>query len=96
MGGTHYYIESLIWKVLIEDAGSESDDDRLVYERDSSTKNTWTVENVEDDEQLLKTLTFNEEGVSHLTSQKLHQLLKRVDAVKADAVHPNDRRKIIR
>ena len=95
VGGTHYYIESIIWKVLIDDPGSESDDDRLVFEKDQPA-NGVDVPELGDDDHLLKNATFTEEGVGHMTSKRLHELLKRVDPAKADALHPNDRRKIIR
>jgi len=50
----------------------------------------------EDDESLLCRLTFSEEGVSVISSGRLHRLLSRVDPAMADTLHPNNRRKIIR
>lgn len=97
MGGTHYYIESLLWKVLLDDDPSSlHDDDQLLYERKHRTLDE-TVSSDQDDDQLLKSLTFDQEMVpQHLTSARLHQLLRKVDPVMADSIHPNNRRKIIR
>lgn len=97
VGGTHYYIESLVWRVLVDDPGSGSDDERLVVEKDRlAASKARQVPDEGDDERLLMGVAFTEEGVGHLTSRRLHGLLKRVDPAKADALHPNDRRKIIR
>lgn len=49
-----------------------------------------------DDESLLSRLTFVQDGLDHLSSNRLHRLLRRVDPAIADTLHPNNRRKIIR
>ena len=52
------------------------------------------------DDQLLKLLPFDDgsdgKELQHLSSARLHQLLKKVDPVMADSIHPNNRRKIVR
>lgn len=106
VGGTHYYIESLLWKVLLDDdpTGEQTDDD-LLYERDRRRREvndeTLPTDDVvddddDDDDQLLKTLSFNQDSPSHLSSARLHQLLKKIDPDMADTIHPNNRRKILR
>ena len=98
VGGTNYYIESLLWKVLLQDeqrqCGEQSNDDLLTYERDDvyrsqTTKNPNRGENVDD-------LLFTQDGLDHLTSDALHEMLARVDPSMAATLHPNNRRKIIR
>ena len=110
VGGTHYYIESLLWKVLLDgDHHEDQQGQTLLYERDeqlrrqrqSSPAAQTTHESHEDnDEQLLKLLPFDDgsdgKELQHLTSARLHQLLKKVDPVMADSIHPNNRRKIVR
>ncbi|EFX79344.1 hypothetical protein DAPPUDRAFT_304867 [Daphnia pulex] len=73
VGGTHYYIESLLWKVLLDGDHKSSRDQTttLLYERD---------------EQLRR----------QRPPARLHQLLRKVDPVMADTIHPNNRRKIFR
>lgn len=105
VGGTHYYIESLLWKVLLDDdpTGEQTDDD-LLYERDRRRREvndeTFPTDDVvdddDDDDQLLKTLSFNQDSPAHLSSARLHQLLKKIDPDMADTIHPNNRRKILR
>ena len=110
VGGTHYYIESLLWQVLIDNEKVQSlllfsffylslfiviqiiqpqDDDHtlLVFERE---KQQFKKEEKEDQ------LVFTDQGVSHLETGHLHELLKKVDPPMADSLHPNNRRKIIR
>lgn len=111
VGGTHYYIESLLWKVLLDgDHKSGRDQTTLLYERDEqlrrqrppSTQTAQTLDDGDDnDELLLKLLPLGEVGsdakaLEHLSSARLHQLLRKVDPVMADTIHPNNRRKIFR
>ncbi|XP_046461083.1 tRNA dimethylallyltransferase-like [Daphnia pulex] len=112
VGGTHYYIESLLWKVLLDgDHKSGQDQTTLLYERDeqlrrqrpsTSTQTAQTLDDGNDnDELLLKLLPLGEVGsdakaLEHLSSARLHQLLRKVDPVMADTIHPNNRRKIFR
>ncbi|KAI9556374.1 hypothetical protein GHT06_018948 [Daphnia sinensis] len=102
VGGTHYYIESLLWKVLLDDDGGQAAGP-LLYERDQQLRRerppcAAQSEADDDDEQLLTSLRFDDgsDGPQHLSSGRLHRLLKKVDPVMADAIHPNNRRKIVR
>ena len=99
VGGTHYYIESLLWKVLLDDEGNDQSDSPLLYDKSANTtpegQPVMLVDD-DDDDLLLKKTVFDQDGVEHLTSPRLHRLLKMVDPDMADAIHPNNRRKIIR
>lgn len=74
----------------------------LLYERDEQLRRERTfnfaAQNDDDDESLLKLLRAGVDGpeLQHLTSDRLHRLLIKIDPVMADAVHPNNRRKIVR
>lgn len=94
VGGTHYYIESLLWKVLLDDEPGDDPDPELLY--DKPVRQSTDVADDADDERLLRTTTFDQEGLPHLSSPRLHRLLESVDPEMADAIHPNNRRKIIR
>lgn len=94
MGGTHYYIEALLWKVLLDDDPSTDAD--LVVEQDGRRRTDDAIDETANDDELLKRLTFQQDRVEDLTSPRLHGLLKKVDPAMADTIHPNNRRKIIR
>ena len=90
-GGTNYYIESILWKVLIDQA------------RETSTKTDIPREdgNNDDDVHLDKRAKFdvtNDEFQENeeVTDAELHEKLRSVDPERANEVHPNDRRKVAR
>lgn len=94
VGGTNYYIESILWKVLLDSASSddESDSAPLLFDEDvrANNESVTMAANISD-------LPFcTPDAVEHLSSAHLHQLLKTVDPVMADVLHPNNRRKVIR
>lgn len=94
MGGTNYYIESVLWKVLLDAESSDADSDSapLLFDEDvkMAGEGAPMAANISD-------LPFcTPDAVDHLSSAHLHQLLKTVDPVMADILHPNNRRKVIR
>lgn len=105
VGGTNYYIDSILWKVLLDPSSTSptsSDDDEsspppppppLVFDEDvrlGGDQSLTLAANIDD-------LPFcTPDAVKHLSSAHLHQLLKTVDPVMADVYHPNNRRKIVR
>lgn len=97
VGGTHYYIESLLWRVLLDsDEDSDGQEGALLYETDRAGSPGTAGNDHDDDDKLLASLTFTQDGLDHVSSSRLHRLLCRVDPDMADALHPNNRRKIIR
>ena len=71
------------------------EDDDLICGRKRPTMDD--LSSTEDDDQLLTCLTFDQDALpEHFTGPRLHQLLRKVDPAMADAIHPNNRRKIIR
>ncbi|CAG0878502.1 unnamed protein product [Darwinula stevensoni] len=104
VGGTHYYIESLLWKVLV----SPIQEEPLLQDSPCSCSKVHEV---------LKPLTTNESTpdsicevetskkrksrgmppeLESLSNASLHTFLKELDPESAEAMHPNDRRKVIR
>jgi tRNA dimethylallyltransferase len=71
-GGTNYYIESLLWRVLLDHDGIDGN----------------TVESVQS-----KKAKFDDQDQS---TADLYEQLKKVDPHRANELHPNERRKIVR
>ncbi|KAJ9587242.1 hypothetical protein L9F63_019221, partial [Diploptera punctata] len=94
VGGTNYYIESLLWRILIEDSSEElkqenkspigSVDSKL----ESVDRKRIKLEDVEVD-------ILDEAALEKISSQKLYEKLKSIDPDMADQLHPNNKRKII-
>ena len=69
----------------------------LVYEAEQRLKGTSPSNSKKESEALdFDKLVFTDEGVRHMDTTRLHQFLQQVDPTMADALHPNNRRKIIR
>lgn len=90
VGGTNYYIESLLWKVLVNTKDSRK---RPPAEEDG---------NDDDDDDLTEAIVKRRRGTAEpatlrgVSSPELHQRLREVDPDMAQRLHPNNRRKIIR
>ncbi|XP_038105577.1 tRNA dimethylallyltransferase isoform X1 [Culex quinquefasciatus] len=143
VGGTNYYIESVLWQVLVgtgiheertrrrttsssssqeEDAKrpklsstleeSESGGNRESAKEDDAKKVVGSenesgeqVEKIaasgddadeEESELVARVLPMATEQLEQLESPVLHRVLRRVDPVSADRLHPNNKRKIVR
>jgi len=68
VGGTNYYIESILWKILVQNP------------EDKSIEECGVLPNNEHE----------------LSSQELHEKLKKLDPAMAKRLHPNNKRKILR
>ncbi|CAL8111552.1 unnamed protein product [Orchesella dallaii] len=100
VGGTNYYIESLLWKLLIE-KDSKEDNDLNSVETEAKRQKI-------DSSFIINTtpiLTFMKERegrfteadlIEKWTNAEIRQALHEVDPARALKFHPNDRRKIIR
>ncbi|RWS13091.1 tRNA dimethylallyltransferase-like protein [Dinothrombium tinctorium] len=89
VGGTNYYIESLLWDVLINPENVTE----LVHERDEKLKNPndflLTVDNI-------RNIPLTKHSTQDLSTEYLYDLLKQIDMKSALEIHPNERRKILR
>lgn len=112
MGGTNYYIESILWNVLVDSSCNKN----LVAPRPSlNTLNNVQAQNVSDDssqesddEFVANEITFsqNQKNVTltsedekkweYMSGAELHEILKKVDPKSALRLHPNNKRKIMR
>ena len=101
-GGTNYYIESLLWKILIdEDLPYILAGKRLIDENNENIKMTKLDEETEegvlkenDDISIDSVDWSNDDG--HHSTAGLYSLLKSVDPDRATVLHPRERRKIWR
>ncbi|KAK6645521.1 hypothetical protein RUM43_001798 [Polyplax serrata] len=90
VGGTNYYIESVLYNVLVDrpdNIGSVKDDEPDV---DISSPKRRKLGSFDEDEQKFMS------SIKDLSNEELHQKLKEIDPEMADILHPNNRRKIIR
>ncbi|KAK6634183.1 hypothetical protein RUM44_004791 [Polyplax serrata] len=90
VGGTNYYIESVLYNVLVDrpdNMGSVKDDEPDV---DISSPKRRKLGSFDEGEQKFMS------SIQDLSNEQLHQKLKEIDPEMADILHPNNRRKIIR
>lgn len=109
VGGTNYYIESLLWKefllgrkneVIDEQEGQDNEDKTLI---DSEAKvlsgKTKEVLHTDDDyenpEKFFSKPIYND-AFKQVESEKLWNILEKVDPKAAHSYHPHDKRRIIR
>lgn len=95
VGGTTYYIESLLWQVLvapprdIQQTESDSDDAQATMKQVIPSYDEYLSV-----EQILEKLSPNE--LKGKDPSFLHRLLTEVDPMRAQQLHPNDTRKVRR
>ena len=96
-GGTNYYIESLLWKILVDDdLPFIVEGKRLIDDDDGEPKKLVKSENSEENKQItIDNVDWsNDDGL--LPTGALYFLLKSVDPDRASVLHPRERRKIWR
>jgi tRNA dimethylallyltransferase len=89
VGGTNYYIESILWQNLISP--------KVGFKR----KNCDNIDNIEIDSLTSEVKEFIEnpsivEVMEKMESKILHEYLKQIDPLMAHRLHPNNKRKIMR
>ncbi|XP_064487220.1 tRNA dimethylallyltransferase-like [Ornithodoros turicata] len=103
VGGTNYYIESLLWSVLVNPEALPQD--QLASQRNeisvSKIINSFLTHNDcinQADEASLKSFLSRagQNKSSELSTEDLYECLKLVDPLRAGKIHPKDRRKIER
>lgn len=90
VGGTNYYIESVLYNVLIDKP--ESEEKKMEKGGQDTENGTWSPKR--------KKFENNSEdflsSLADMNNATLHKKLKEIDPEMADVLHPNNRRKIIR
>ncbi|XP_011874387.1 PREDICTED: tRNA dimethylallyltransferase, mitochondrial isoform X2 [Vollenhovia emeryi] len=105
VGGTNYYIESLLWEILLTDpkepsvqVDSGATNPSASIENRSDDRYNVQVDRLndgDDDETAPKKLKFDAR-LCDSSNEELHRRLMEVDPEMANKLHPNNRRKIIR
>ncbi|XP_043677735.1 tRNA dimethylallyltransferase [Vespula pensylvanica] len=105
VGGTNYYIESVLWKILISDPKKNSQDEedqtRMVLsdndnkDRGGNTQETLEKRETEDESSPSKKMKIDG-WTREETNEVLHRRLAEIDPEMAQRLHPNNRRKVIR
>lgn len=85
VGGTNYYIESLLWDILIEDPDDNTNQSKK--RKENITNDSFYEENKDE---------INNLYDSKLSNEEMLKQLEIVDAQSALKIHPNDRRKLSR
>lgn len=96
VGGTTYYIETLLWKVLVSsNERKESVDDT---ETMPTKETTATIKDYigMSSEEIVRTLKPDNSNSDEPIEIQLHKLLSEVDPVTAQRLHPNNIRKVRR
>ncbi|XP_026469012.1 tRNA dimethylallyltransferase-like [Ctenocephalides felis] len=108
VGGTNYYIESILWKVLVDpptnknlDAPRPSLTDKNISPEDSSSDSDDNVPSSaikfkQSSNCDVKFSLDDEKKWEFMSGAELHDILKKVDSVSAQRLHPNNKRKIMR
>lgn len=97
-GGTNYYIESLLWKILVDQEtvllSSGLGGKRSLIENHVDNKRTFTDEEIK--EGSIESMNFTDMDNNSVETLALYKLLQTVDPERAEQLHPKERRKIWR
>lgn len=99
VGGTNYYIESVLWNILINPE-KESDSEGFLFSREMKQFEKETNSHPEDASLLTAENIFDHpihaKSFSNIPGLHLHSILNQLDPQSAKLYHPHDKRKIIR
>lgn len=93
VGGTNYYIESLLWNVLMDPTASSASTNqecgvkRKLDNSDSESDDMFHIDTIK---------RFTTQQMNEMESCDLHKCLQQIDPITANRLHPNNKRKIIR
>ncbi|CAG2169710.1 unnamed protein product [Oppiella nova] len=95
VGGTNYYIESIVWEVLV-DSNEEIDESVLVFDGEKECEECRELSEEEVTTEKIMSEPIYSESFKHISNARLHRILEELDPKSALKIHPNDRRKVIR
>lgn len=101
VGGTNYYIESLLWEVLIGERKVKSNNSSSTHHEFMKRKLEDPISEEYSCNDVLRLFgasegQTDESDLESYPSKTLHSALKLCDPGRASRLHPNDRRKIVR
>lgn len=100
VGGTHYYIEAILWKLLV--GADVISQEKFLFDHDQEIKrNDQSSEPLTESEEGLNPETIMQKPIimssfPNISSESLHKVLATLDPEVADITHPKDKRKVIR
>jgi len=95
VGGTHYYIEALLWEFLID--ADKTASDTFLFQQDKMQKeNQIETESSQVNVDTVFSKPIFMSSFKDVPSDVLYNILMEVDPEAAQVLHPNDRRKVIR
>lgn len=102
VGGTNYYIESILWDTLVGSVENFGDQLDIIPQKENQDEDNHTklssiplsdsITTLED----LWNYEINYKNLSLVSSQLLHALLEKLDPISAKTLHPHNKRKIVR
>ena len=101
VGGTNYYIESILWNILI-DSGDNQDakDDRFLFSKEAQAAEDEETSHPTNQHELTAENIMNNKihakSFREIPSDHLYLILNQLDPQSAQLFHPQDKRKIIR
>jgi len=102
-GGTNYYIESLLWKVLVDEPGSEFSQNKRKYEEEDISVRKSKKSTVKDkeiisinDDPIGTNILMSDKDDGSISTEDLWQKLQEIDPDRGRLLHHNSRRKIWR
>ena len=107
VGGTHSYLHSLLWRTLVDETLADAQAAALAPTQPTAAAVDAAADTIAaaapTDEATTNGTTADRDAAAaavregeHTSSESLHALLARVDAVMARRLHVNDRRKVLR
>lgn len=106
VGGTNYYIESILWKVLVMPPRTTGEQKRECEDTGESAScskrakhnlgNSDDIDGGESSSQIEELSGMSPDDLINKDPEYLHGLLTKVDPVSAQRLHPNDTRKVRR
>lgn len=93
VGGTNYYIESLLWNVLVNPVSKVGDKRKAEDEAMAASNSRLAADKTIEEEEVS---TSSDDKLFKIDSAELYRLLTAVDPPMAVRLHPNNRRKVIR
>ncbi|XP_053947756.1 tRNA dimethylallyltransferase-like [Anastrepha ludens] len=96
VGGTNYYIESLLWDILVSPKDADELDSIDKKFALSSSAETTEEEDAATPENSKNPLFLPVAEMTAMSSELLHNHLRKIDTDSANRIHPNNKRKIMR
>ncbi|XP_076167935.1 tRNA dimethylallyltransferase isoform X2 [Ptiloglossa arizonensis] len=96
VGGTNYYIESILWKILIDGPAIVPSSDNLCTKETTDGSNKRSDRRIDEEQEISSSKKMKLDRSMTENTEELYKKLVEVDPEMAKRLHPNNARKIIR